>query len=75
MVVNRWEQLEGAGLWVTAGRLIGSSLVAGGIFFLLTQDFSVQALLPIISGTGVFGIPVVRDLLARVTGKGGSAST
>ncbi len=72
-LVNRWEQLEGAGLWVTAGRLVGSSLIAGGIFFLLTQDFSVQALLPIISGTGVFGIPVVRDLFARFTGKGGAS--
>jgi hypothetical protein len=68
-VVNQWEQMEGSGLWVMAGRLIGSSLVAGGVFFLLTQDFSVQTLMPILSGTGVLGVPIVRDLLARITGK------
>ncbi len=57
---------------MTAGRLVGSSLLAGGLFFLLTQDLSVQSLLPIISGTGVFGLPIVRELLARFSG--GSSS-
>jgi hypothetical protein len=56
-------------VWVTAGRLIGSSMIAGGVFFLLTQDMSVQSLLPILSGTGVFGLPIVRDLLSRFTGR------
>jgi hypothetical protein len=68
-IVSQWEHMEGTGVWVTAGRLIGSSMIAGGVFFLLTQDMSVQSLLPILSGTGVFGLPIVRDLLSRFTGR------
>ena len=68
-VIQEWERTEGRGLWVTAGRLIGSSVVAGGIFYLLTQDVSVQSLIPVVSGTGLFGTPIVRSLLARFSGK------
>jgi hypothetical protein len=50
-VVHEWERMDGVGVWVVAGRLIGSSLAAGGIFYLLTQNFSVQPVLPIVSGT------------------------
>jgi hypothetical protein len=74
-VIHAWESMEGSGLWVVAGRLIASSMVAGGVFYLLTQDFSVQSLLPIISGTGVFEVPIVRNLLARVSGKPASVDT
>jgi hypothetical protein len=69
-VVERWEREDGNGLWVVAGRLIGSSLIAGGLFFLVTQDFSFDSLLPVVSGTGVFGAPAVRALIARVTARG-----
>jgi hypothetical protein len=49
--------------------------MAGGAFYLLTQDFSVQSLLPILSGSSVFGIPIVRDFLARLSeGKSAAAS-
>jgi len=72
-VVERWEREDGDGLWVVAGRLIGSSLIAGGLFYLTTQDFSVDSLLPVVSGTGLFGAPVVRALLARVTMRGAGA--
>jgi hypothetical protein len=68
-VVQRWERGEGHGLWVVAGRLIGSSVILGLLFFLLTQDVSVQSLLPVVSGTGLFGIPLVRAILARLAGK------
>jgi len=73
-VIQQWERTEGRGLWVTAGRLIGSSVVAGGIFYLLTQDVSVQSLIPVVSGTGLFGTPIVRSLLARFSGKGDASS-
>src|SRR5688572_33484895 len=66
-VVEQWEREDGNGLWLVAGRLIGSSLIAGGLFYLTTQDFSVDSLLPVVSGTGMFGAPIVRALLARVT--------
>jgi len=66
-VVEQWEREDGTGLWLVAGRLIGSSLIAGGLFYLTTQDFSVDSLLPVVSGTGVFGVPMLRALLARVT--------
>ena len=49
-IVTEWEHMEGTGLWVTAGRLVGSSMILGGLFFFLTQDFPVQSLLPIVSG-------------------------
>jgi hypothetical protein len=68
-VVREWERMDGQGLWVVAGRLIASSLVAGGLFFLLTQGYSVEGLLPVLSGTGVFGAPLLRSLFARVTGR------
>jgi hypothetical protein len=71
-VIPQWERTEGRGLWVTAGRLIGSSVVAGGIFYLLTQDVSVQSLIPVVSGTGLFGTPIVRSFLARFSAKGGA---
>ena len=51
---------------------MGSIMIAGGIFFLLTQGLSVNTLLPIVSGTGMFGIPIVKDLLGR-TGVGGKS--
>jgi hypothetical protein len=72
-VVTEWERVEGTGLWVTAGRLVGSGLLAGGLFFLLTQDLSVQSLLPIISGTGVFGLPIVRELMAYFSSRSSDA--
>jgi hypothetical protein len=68
-VVQEWERMEGSGSWVIAGRLVGSVLILGGLFFLVTQDLSIQSLLPIISGTGVFGMPLVRDVLARMSGR------
>jgi hypothetical protein len=68
-VIQQWERGDGHGLWLVSGRLIGSSLIAGVLFFLLTQDVSVQSLLPVISGTGLFGIPLVRAILARLSGK------
>ena len=68
--VREWEQVEGQGLWVVAGRLIASSVVAGGLFFLLTQGYSVEGLLPVLSGTGVCGVPLVRNVIARFSGKG-----
>ena len=71
-VIQQWERTEGRGLWVTAGRLIGSSVVAGGIFYLLTQDVSVQSLIPVVSGTGLFGTPIVRSFLARFAAKAGA---
>ena len=67
-VVAEWEHMEGTGLWVTAGRLVGSSMILGGAFFFLTQDFPVQSLLTIIPGTGLFGIPLVRDIVTRLAG-------
>ena len=67
-VVQEWERMEGSGLWQVSGRLIGSSLLAGGLFYLLTQDFSVQSLLPIVSGTGMFGAPLFRTIVAKVSG-------
>ena len=68
-VIQAWERMEGSGLWVVSGRLIGSSLVAGGLFYLTTQDLSVQSLLPILSGTGLFSVPLVRSLFAWLPGK------
>ena len=72
-IVEQWEREDGDGLWVVAGRLIGSSLIAGGLFYLTTQDFSVDSLLPVVSGTGMFGAPVIRALLARVTMRGAAS--
>jgi len=68
-VVRQWELMEGRGLWVMAGRLVSGTLVAGGAFFLLTQGYSVEGLLPVLSGTGIFGVPLVRTLIARLGGK------
>jgi hypothetical protein len=68
-VVQEWERMEGNGLWQVSGRLIGASLLAGGLFYLLTQDFSVQSLLPIVSGTGMFGAPLFRTIVAKVSGR------
>jgi len=73
-VVQDWEQMEGTGVWFVSGRLVSAGLILGGVFYLLTQDFSLQTLLPIVSGTGVFGIPIVRDLVARLGGKAGAGA-
>jgi hypothetical protein len=66
-IVAAWEQEDGSGIWRVAVRLIGSSLIAGGLFYLTTQDFSVDSLVPVVSGTGLFGAPMLRALLARMT--------
>jgi len=73
-VVQEWERTEGTGLWMMAGRLAASVLVVGGVFYLITQGFAVQSVLPIISGSGLLGIPLVKDLVSRVsTPKDGAA--
>jgi hypothetical protein len=54
--------------------MIGASLLAGGLFYLLTQDFSVQSLLPVVSGTGMFGAPLFRTIVAKVTGNSAGAT-
>jgi hypothetical protein len=46
----------------------------GVLFFFLTQDFPVQSLLPILSGTGLFGLPVIREFVTRL-GAGERSST
>jgi hypothetical protein len=74
-VVEQWEREDGNGLWVVAGRLIGSSLIAGGLFFLMTQDFTFDSLLPVVSGTGAVGAPLLRAILARVTARGAELLT
>ena len=68
-IIQEWERMEGAGLWQVSGRLIASLLLASGIFFLVTQDFPVQSLLPIISGSGLFGLPLVRTIMAHFSSK------
>jgi hypothetical protein len=73
-VVQEWERMEGNGLWQVSGRMIGASLLAGGLFYLLTQDFSVQSLLPVVSGTGMFGAPLFRTIVAKVTGNSAGAT-
>ena len=73
-VIQEWERGDGRGLWLVSGRLIGSTFVAGLIFFLLTQDVSVQSLLPVVSGTGVFSVPIVRTLIARFSKAGAAAA-
>ena len=61
-VVQEWERMEGNGLWVVSGRLVASALMIGGLFYLLTQGISVQSVLPIISGSGLLGFPLVRSV-------------
>lgn len=71
-VVQEWERQDGNGLWVISSRLVASVLTVGGLFYLLTQGFAVQSMLPILSGSGLLGVPVVKDLVARLsTAKGG----
>jgi hypothetical protein len=73
-IVQQWERMDGNGLWVVAFRLIGSSFAAGLVFYLLTQDYSVEGLLPLLSGTGLFGVPLVRTLVARLSGRASGAT-
>jgi len=73
-IVAKWEEEDGSGIWRIAVRLIGSSLIAGGLFYLTTQDFSVDSLLPVVSGTGLFGAPMLRALLARMTMRAGAVA-
>jgi hypothetical protein len=61
-VVQEWERMEGNGLWVISGRLVASALTVGGLFYLLTQGISVQSVLPIISGSGLLGFPLLRSV-------------
>jgi hypothetical protein len=74
-VVEQWEREDGDGLWVVAGRLVASTLIAGGLFYLTTQDFSVDSLLPVVSGTGLFGAPAVRALFARISARAAPVAT
>jgi hypothetical protein len=37
-------------------------LIIGGLFYLVTQGASVQSVLPLISGSSVLGIPLVRNI-------------
>ena len=72
-VVQEWERGEGSGVWVISGRLLSSVLVVGGVFFLLTQGISVQSLLPILSGSGLLGVPLMKELVARMSSGGAGA--
>src|SRR5262249_3522961 len=61
-VVEEWERMDGNGLWVVSGRLVASALTVGGLFYLITQGISVQSMLPIISGSGLLGFPLIRSI-------------
>lgn len=74
-VVQEWERMEGLGVWVIAGRLVAVVAVSGGVFYLLTQGFSIQSMLPILSGSGLLGVPLLRELVARVSSGGASRAT
>jgi hypothetical protein len=68
-VVQAWERMDGNGLWVISGRLVASALAIGGVFYLLTQGFSVQSVLPIISGTGFLGLPLIKNVASLLSSK------
>jgi len=68
-VVQAWERMEGSGLWVMSGRIVATVLAVGGVFYLLTQGFSVQSVLPIISGTGLLGIPLIKNVAGMLSSK------
>ena len=68
-VVQSWERMEGNGLWVVSGRLVASVLMIGGLFYLVTQGVSVQSVLPLISGSSLLGIPVVRSVANLLAAK------
>jgi hypothetical protein len=72
-VVQEWERMEGNGLWVVSGRLVASALTVGGLFYLLTQGISVQSVLPIISGSGLLGFPLLRSIAGMLSPKKDSA--
>ncbi len=73
-IIHEWEKMEGAGLWQVSGRLIASIILVCGVFFLMTQDFPVQSLvIPIISGSGALGIPMLRSLMATISSKTGTS--
>ena len=68
-VVQEWERMEGNGLWVVSVRLVASALTVGGLFYLLTQGLSVQSVLPIISGSGLLGFPLIRSVAGVFSSK------
>ena len=68
-VIQAWERMDGNGLWVISGRLVASALAIGGVFYLLTQGFSVQSVLPIISGTGFLGVPLIKNVASLLSSK------
>jgi hypothetical protein len=68
-VVQEWERMDGNGLWVISGRLVASVLTIGGLFYLLTQGISVQSVLPIISGSGLLGFPLIRSIAGVLSPK------
>jgi hypothetical protein len=68
-VIQAWERMDGNGLWVISGRLVASALAIGGVFYLLTQGFSVQSVLPIISGTGFLGVPLIKNVANLLSSK------
>jgi hypothetical protein len=68
-VVQEWERMDGNGLWVVSGRLVASALTVGGLFYLLTQGISVQSVLPIISGSGLLGFPIIRSIAGALSPK------
>ena len=75
-VVREWEKMEGSGLWVVAGRLVFSGLAAGALFFLVTQDYAIESVIPLVSTTGLFGIPLVRNVFTRMSSRiGGGGDT
>jgi hypothetical protein len=68
-VIQNWERMEGNGLWVMSGRIVASVLAIGGAFYFLTQGFSVQSVLPIITGTGFLGVPLVKNVAGLLSSK------
>jgi C4-dicarboxylate transporter len=48
---------------------VASALAIGGVFYLLTQGFSVQSVLPIISGTGFLGVPLIKNVANLLSSK------
>jgi hypothetical protein len=72
-VVEVWEREAGQGIWFQVGRVSVLVLWIAAIFFVATQERSMELLVPILTGSGVLSLTKAGHFLTRLAGKPGGS--
>lgn len=72
-VLAEWEREGGQGAWQHAARLALLLIGIGLLFFFFTQGASIEAILPLLTTSGLVTLPKLGQWLSRIASRGGGS--